>query len=118
MFACFVLIFPLVGTALLLIPTLLKRRKLRLLREGEFTFAKVTKVQRTSMTVNNEQRYWVHAEFEVGGEPQTSRTAAYGNDVELARRRLDEGENLGVLYDPKKPSQMLFTGRLLDNEWI
>jgi hypothetical protein len=84
-----------------------------LLRDGAFALGDVTEVKETNVTVNDKRRYRVTVSLNVGGEELSASYHAYGEEVDLARTHMANGEKVGVLYDPHRPRNMLLAETLL-----
>ena len=109
----FVLIFPTIGFALLGFSWRSRRRRMRLLRDGSFAFARVTKIQDTKLSINNQRVFEITTTVDTEEPPVEVTTSARGEDVDLARQRMLQKEPLGILYDPSRPKQALLTANLL-----
>lgn len=109
----FVVIFPVVGFGILAGAYWYRRSKLRLLQYGEFAMATVQSIESTNVRVNNQTRFKITLDVPSLRHRATVETYAYGADVNLARKRMDSGESIGVLYDPAKPKRLLIIDSLL-----
>ena len=112
-FGSFTVLFPLVGAAVLGLSWRVRHRAVQLLRHGLFAMGQVKAVEETHVTVNDQRRYRVIVEYTAAGQRLTAQYHAYGVDVALARRHLDNGEEIGLLYDPERPQRVLFAESLL-----
>lgn len=112
--AGFVAIFPLVGAGMLAGRGLSRRRYLGLLKHGTFARGRIESVRSTNITVNNQQRYKVTVSYESNGEERTVSYNAYGHEVELARRKLQSADQVGVLYDVNRPKRVVVLDTLLE----
>ena len=112
-FGGMVAIFPLIGGAMMFFAWRWTRRQRRLLRDGAFARAEVIAVEQTNMKVNNQRRYKISVGFDSPrGETMTTYNA-YGAEVGLARKRLESGDTVGILYDPSRPGRVLMVDSLL-----
>lgn len=112
-FGSFVILFPLIGLTIMLGAVMHRRREMRILRWGRFTMATVADVQATNVSVNHDVRHRITLHCDDPELPQSVQFHGYADDVRIARERLDAGEPVGVLYDPSKPSRMIFAESLL-----
>lgn len=112
-FSSFVAIFPIIGFGLVYFSWRARRRAVGLLRDGAFALGNVTEVNQTNVTVNDKRRYRVTVSLNVGGEELSASYHAYGEEVDLARAHMANGEKVGVLYDPDRPRNMLLAETLL-----
>ena len=98
---------------------LLRRaRKVRMLERGSFARGLIREVKPSNVWVNERRRYWVIVEFEADpvGQPGAlaeTRSAAYGSDVERARRWLEQKKQVGVMFDPNRPKRALVIDELI-----
>ncbi|MCA9137946.1 MAG: hypothetical protein KDB00_14340 [Planctomycetales bacterium] len=108
----FALAFPLIGVTILSFSIQYGRRKKRLLRSGTLATGKITKVERTSVQVNNAQRYHLHVDYTVQGQNQSTIANIYSN-IEKARELESTGEPVRVLIDPADHKKILCIDTLL-----
>ncbi|MFG0262431.1 MAG: DUF3592 domain-containing protein [Novipirellula sp. JB048] len=99
--------FSLLGATMGYFAQRFRLRKRRVCRHGEIVQAKVTEVQRTSTSVNNQTRYHVSFEFRHRGQRRTATANVYGPGVKRAEAFLDAQTSLRVLVDPKDASHVL-----------
>ena len=112
----FVLVFPTIGTLVLVICWRIRKRRGELLRDGSFAFAKITKIHDTKLTINRERVYEVTTLVDSDGPALEITTRVRGRNASLARERLASEERIGILYDPKRPKRALFTANLLESQ--
>ena len=98
----FVLIFPAVALALIIIPLILSRKRNELLEHGVAVMARLKSKEATSMSVNRQTVYKLT--FEYVGEDGRSHT--FDVKTHMTMKLEDEAEEL-VLYDPKHPERAL-----------
>jgi hypothetical protein len=113
-FSAIVGILPIIGFGLVAGQWTLRRRALRLLRDGVFAMAKVTDVKRTNVEVNDERRFRVSVSLTSAGGELVTGYDAYGADAQMAESRLASGETVGVLYDPARPKRLYVVEKLLE----
>lgn len=109
----FVLVFPGVGFCVLFFPWRNRRRRLRLLREGTFTFAEISNIRDTKLTVNHQRVFEVTVLADNDGIPVTIKSSVRGEDASLAQQRFADSERIGILFDPATPKRALFTANLI-----
>jgi hypothetical protein len=102
----FVLIFPVVGFSLVIVPFFLRRKRFKLYENGAFSEIRVMEVKATNMRVNEQPVYKVVVQYpSIAGTVE----AKILNADELAR--LEEAQRDGlsvpVIYDPKKPKRFV-----------
>ncbi len=90
------------------------RGRMRLLRMGEVTAARILQVTETNMSVNEQRRFKVTLEYEVGGQTRQQTVNAYGQCVQLAQSLLQSGESTQVLYNSEAPDSVLWPGTLVN----
>lgn len=114
LFGAFTIIFPVIGYGLAFGSLALRGDPTRLLREGAVAEVDVLAVEGTNMTVNNRlvHRITVSAPGAGGGPPVVLRRLDLA-DIALARRQVEQKQPLYVLYDPRKPTRMIFPEALL-----
>ncbi len=96
----FFLFFPMIGSGMVFFPLRHYWRKNRALRDGKVVSARVTDIERTNASVNQQRRYHVSVDFSDGGQQVTRVLNAYGPAVDLARQRKENGEPMRVIVDP------------------
>lgn len=109
----FVVIFPIVGFTIASFGWRSRRRLRALLSAGLFGAGRITSVDTTNVTVNNKPMYRVTVSFRAGGGDVTTTYSAYGADVDLARRKQQGGETVGLLYDPDDPQRVFLVDALV-----
>ncbi len=112
--AGFVAIFPLVGAGMLAGRGLARRRYLGLLKHGIFARGRLESVRGTNITVNGQQRFKITVSYEADGGERTVTWNGYGHEVELARRKMQSADQVGVLYDINKPKRVVVLDTLLE----
>lgn len=112
-FTLFVIVFPAVGFFLMFFTWRSNQRNLHLLRNGVFTRGEVAAVDKTNVEVNRQPRYKITVSFDTDvGQTMTSYNA-YGDEVRLARQRMESGEQVGILYNPDNRARVLLVDSLL-----
>jgi hypothetical protein len=96
--ALFVLIFPIVGLALVLWQLRIARRNLRLLRDGVETRGRLVDKRETAIHVNNVPIMALTFEYHVDGTRHTATVKT------LTPARLEDDERESMLYDPHAPA--------------
>jgi len=111
----FAIIFPGVGVAIIVWFVVQRRQTGRLLREGLTAEVDIRSVTATALRVNNQPVFKIvlAAPALNGGQPLTIMRRNL-SDLELARERAERKLTLFVLYDPRKPRQMIFPEALID----
>ncbi len=109
----FLILFPLMGTAMMFFTLRHRIRKRRTLRDGTLAEARVTRVKRTSDSVNDQRRYEVSMEVSQDVEQQSKTLNAYGPGVERARKFEASGEPMRILVDPRDPDHVVGLDLLL-----
>ncbi|HET7535489.1 MAG TPA: DUF3592 domain-containing protein [Candidatus Didemnitutus sp.] len=111
----FVLIFPLVGFPLAGGVLLGRSRTTRILREGIAAEVDVLGVDATGTRVNYQTVYkiTVSSAALAGGQPVVVRRYKKP-DVDLAMRYTLQKQPVFILYDPRKPSRLIFPEALID----
>ena len=113
--AGFVVVFPLVGLGLFLLPLGAHWRTRSLLSHGAFASGRVERIEETNVTVNGQRRFRIHVRFAGEGRAQHVSTAhAYGRDVQFLREKLQSGDPVNVLYRRGNPKR-IFLADLLVN---
>ena len=116
-FVAFVLVFPLVGLGLVVGGVLANRRRVRLLRDGESTWAVLTDRKPTATRVNSQRVYALEFTFvDAAGERRVARERSHRAvwfDEQVARQ---------ILYDPRSRAACLVEmtpgrPRVVDGEW-
>ncbi len=85
---------------------------LRILRKGIVTSGRIEKVRRTGIVVNERRRFRVALRFELNGAQQLAYCNLYGDLVELARRCSQESIPVRILFDPRRPTRVLWAQML------
>lgn len=111
--AGFVILFPLIGVAMVFFAVRARRRVVRLLADGVFSAGRIESVEATAVRVNNQTRYRVTVVFKDGTTDRRSSYSAYGPEAELAEQKRAEGAVVGVLCNPADPSQILLIDELV-----
>jgi hypothetical protein len=112
-FGVFTLIFPLIGFGLAAGVLLGRRHTRRLLREGHMAEVDIVSVDETNMRVNYQTVYRITYSNPLGaGNPVTIKRAARA-EVDLALKHLREKQPVFVLYDPRKPTRIIFPESLM-----
>ena len=110
------LIFPTIGILVLVISWRVRKRRIGLLRDGSFAFAKITKIRDTKLTINRERVFEVTALVDSDGPALEITARVRGKDASLAQERLAREERIGVLYDPRRPKRALLTANLVGSQ--
>lgn len=109
------LIFPLIGGSFVAWFVIDRRRTRRLLREGQVAEVDVISVTETLTTVNNQRVYRIDLAnpAQASGPPVTVRRSRRA-DIDLARKHAGDKQPVFILYDPLKPSRVIFPEALID----
>jgi len=112
----FVLLFPGVGVAIIVWFGVQRRQIGRLLREGLTAEVDVRSVTSTTLRVNNQRVYKIILASPAlnGGQPLTLMRRDT-SEIQLAGERAEKKQTLFVLYDPRKPKQMIFPEGLIES---
>jgi len=105
----FLFTFPLVGGLMAGITYWHRRKKLRVLRQGIVTVGTPTKMEKSSIMVNDQLRHVVTVEFEAEGQTRTTICNVYGGMASTARKVVDDGEPVTLLVDPADSSHVVCT---------
>jgi len=101
------LVFPLLGVWILLLPWIVYRGRLRLVRDGRHAMAEVLSVQQTPYELGGQRAFRVEVRFEVDGRKVRASVRCYGADVEAARWCLENGERVDLVHDPVRLRRIL-----------
>ena len=103
----FVLIFPLVGGAILFFTLRGSRLNKHILQNGLLTHATVNSLERTNVVVNNQPQFKIHL---TRNDDRSAIEKRSHNRRELAllEEKLAAGEPALILLDPQKPKRLLF----------
>lgn len=114
LFGSFVILFPLVGYGMAIGSLVLRGNPTRLLREGVLAEIDVLSVEETKMKVNDQPvfRITLSAPGPSGGPPIVIRRLDLA-DVNLAAKHAERKQPVFVLYDPRKPTRMVFPEALI-----
>lgn len=107
LFASFVVIFPIVGAAILIGSLRSYLGKRRLLRHGISSTATIASVQKTSMSINDEKVYKIHLTRTDDQRPMMKRSHD-SDEITLAQNKLAAASLVTILYDPNQPNQFVF----------
>lgn len=115
LFGSFVIIFPLIGYGMAIGGLAFRGNPTRLLREGFVAEVDVLSVEATTMTVNDQPVYRItlSAPGASGGPPVAIKRLDLA-DVNLAREHAQQKQPVFVLYDPRKPTRLLFPEALIE----
>jgi hypothetical protein len=94
-----------VALTLILFPLYRRMQKARILSEGPRTTGEVNRVERTNTSVNDRQLYRIYLSYEVNGVCHSSVITGFQDQADRARRFVDSGEPVQLLYDPGSPRQ-------------
>ncbi len=110
-----VLIFPLIGGGLVAWFVLDRLRTRQVLRDGTVAEVDVISVDETTMKVNYQTVYRITFANPVqpGGPPITVRRVKKA-DVDLALKHARDRQPIFILYDPRKPSRVIFPEALIE----
>lgn len=112
----FVAIFPTIGlfiTGFGLVTGLASLRlHRRLAREGFMGEGRVTRVERTTVRINNQYRHRIAVEYDALG-PQRMTYYAYGPDVARAEKLMESNAVVHVLYDRNRPGRAVLVEHIL-----
>ncbi len=111
----FVIIFPLVGFGLAGWTFSRRTQTTRVLREGIAAEVDIVAVDATGMKVNDQTVYKITLASPAlpGGQPVTIKRYSKP-DVNLATQHAEQKQPVFVLYDPRKPSRVVFPEALID----
>lgn len=114
-FGVFVLFFPLVGSALTVWFVLDRLRTRHVLRDGAVAEVDVVSVNETGTQVNYQSVYRIvlAGPALAGGQPVTVKRVKKA-DVNLALKHARDQQPVFILYDPRKPSRVIFPEALID----
>ena len=73
----------------------------------------VTKVDKTSVALNNQQQYRASFEFEADGSRHRATVNVYGRQGRKAKKLVENQARVRMLYDPGRPSHVLWADSLL-----
>jgi len=110
----FVVIFPLAGSLIGFFSWRARRRKIRLLSYGAFALGTIENVRGTDVYINNRQRFKITVAFDADGVAREITYNAYGHEVALAEEKMENGEKVGLLYDPLNPRHALVANTLIE----
>lgn len=102
----FVLLFPLAGAAVIFGWFWSRASKMRLLREGVVSSARIESIDTTSMSVNGTNVRKIRLSIPEAGE--VVRKTWDDVEIELLSEKKEKGGSLAVLLDPRKPKRMIF----------
>ena len=104
--AAFVLIFPVVGFSLVIVPLFLRRKRFKLYENGSLSEIRVMDVKPTNMRVNEQPVYKVVVQYP--NDPGTVE-AKILNTADLSRleEAQRDGVSVPVIYDPNKPKRFV-----------
>lgn len=114
-FGLFVIIFPLVGYGMVVFYVMSRRQTARLLREGLAAEVDILFVEETNVTMNRQRVYKIvlTTPGQAGGPPVTIKRVNRA-DLDLAGRHAADKQPVFVLYDPRKPTRLIFPEALLE----
>lgn len=101
-------LLPLMGLAAIVLAYRYRSRKRRLLRHGECCEARVTDVQATNVSINDQRRYKVTMICDNGGPDQPVTVNAYDPAVQKAFSLAESGDSTRLLVDPHDPRSVLW----------
>lgn len=108
-----VVLFPLIGVGSIVIFVRQRAALRRMLVSGHTAELDVLSVDQTSTRVNGRYVYRIRVSAPAGGAPLTLRRSNPA-DIELAQRHAAQKEPVFALYDPRRPTQVLFPEGLID----
>jgi hypothetical protein len=116
-FGAIVIVFPLVGGALVGWFIMDRSRTRWLLREGQVAEVNIMSVKDTNQRVNGQTVYKIVIAGSAleGGQPITVKRINQA-EVDLASDRLEKKQPVFVLYNPQRTKQMLFPEALIDGD--
>jgi len=112
-FGSFTIVFPIVGFGVLGWTVIYRRRRIRILRDGEFALGTLREVTPTSMRVNNQIVYRLKIDATIDGKPKALIHRCHGEAASVARDHHRNEEPVGLLLDPEKRSRVLLVDTLL-----
>ena len=109
------IIFPLIGAAIIVGSGMSRQMTKRLLQSGLVTEATVVSVEPTNLRVNNRTAFKITLRSPAlqGGQPITV-LRVNPPDIELARKNLQDKLPVFILYDASNPKRLLFPEALID----
>ena len=113
-FGCFVIIFPVVGYSMVGWFVVQRRQIGRLLRTGQLAEVDVLSVTATNMQVNKQQVYALLLSGAALGAQPVKVKRLNRADIALAQRQAEQKQPVFVLYDPRKPTRMIFPEALIE----
>jgi hypothetical protein len=102
----FVILFPLMGSAVLISYFVERRRRMILLSHGWIGKGSVTALERTWASVNNQPQYKIKVTRTDYGVESVMRSY-YPGVVSFVTARKDAQEPVTILYDPRKPKRLM-----------
>ena len=112
-FGIFIILFPILGFCLVYFSLRHRKMKMHLLKYGHFATGVVTDINPSGVRFNGEVQYAITVTFNPGDGDLTSTCNAPDRWVKDDERKMEGGENVGILYDPHKPQRMLITDSLI-----
>ena len=109
----FLVMFPLIGGLMSGLTIRHRRRKARVLRDGELARGTVTKVSHTSTSVNQQVQHRVSVKYQLNGDERSVTCNAYGPAADKAREKSKSGEPVNVLVDPLDANHVVCTDFLM-----
>lgn len=113
-FGLFTLIFPLIGFGIVAGAILGRRETRRVLREGRMAEVDIVSVDETNVRVNYKTVYRITFSNPRPGGPPVTIKRAERPAVDLTLKHLREKQPVFVLYDPRKPSRVIFPESLIE----
>lgn len=105
--AGFVVIFPVVGAAMIATTARSRRRILDLLIHGRFAAGRIESIHATNVRVNNQTVYKVAVSFRDGADGRMAQYRIRGPAVDRARRKSESNAIVGILVHPTDPTRIL-----------
>jgi hypothetical protein len=105
--------FPLLGIPICLFSLRHRHINGRLLKHGMVVDAVVLGVEKTSVTINDQQQYRLEVRFTTQMGHQQAHCHIYGREGHAARELVGSEQTARILYDPLKPRRLLWAESLL-----
>lgn len=106
-------VFPLLGYPACLLGSRYRYINRRLLRHGRVADGVVTKVESTGFEVDHQAQYRLTVEFQAEATNQQATVNAYGKQGREAKKLAENQAPIRVLYDPRKPTRVLWADGLI-----
>ncbi len=105
--SCTLLIFPLLGGAILFFSINSVRVKRLILRDGRVTTATVNSIEKTNVEVNDRPQFKIHL-TRTDDRSAIMKRSSDPTELALAGEKMKSAQPMKILYDPAKPKHFLF----------